>query len=121
MLELQNAVGSMMEFLLNGGAAAAKDLLKGMVVKGAVDVSKLWHEVFQKDTKTKQLVDRLAQDPQDLSAQTELRALLEDMLRQHPGLRQQAQKVIKAKKTINAINGSVAAETINNTIITINK
>lgn len=116
MIDLQTAVGSMVTFLLSGGPEAINELIKGVVVGGAQDASDLWHQVFRKRPESKALAERLAHDPQDTDARTQIQQSLEHVFREHPELLQRAGNI----QIIRADDGSVAAGEISGSTITIN-
>jgi hypothetical protein len=87
MLDLQTIVSTLMTLLLYGGADAAKELIKGVVVNGATEASKTWHELMLAAPEAYPLADRVARDPDDDAVATELRILLERVLEAHPELR----------------------------------
>jgi hypothetical protein len=68
MLDLQTIVSSLMTLLLYGGADAAKELIKGVVVTNAVEASKTWHDLMLAAPATYPLADRTARDPNDDAA-----------------------------------------------------
>ncbi len=118
MIDLQTAVGSLVTLLLSGGPDAAKDLVKGIAVKGADGLSKLWREIFAEKPETYPLADKVAATPQDAEAQQALRAVVEEMLKQRPEWLQQIQQNV-ATGDITAESGGVAAGVVSDSTITI--
>lgn len=118
MIDMQLAVGSLMTLLLDGGASAAKELIKGVAVKGAVTLSKVWQEILTDEPKAHALADRVAKEPDNASANQELRSLLEACLKARPELVQQAEHAINIGE-ITATDGGVAVGVMNGGQITV--
>lgn len=120
MLDLQTIVSTLMTLLLYGGADAAKELINGAVVNGAVEASKTWRALMREEPETRPLADRVAQDPNDDTARAELQALLERVLTEHPELRPTGDITVTTGD-IKADDGSVAAGVVTGNITINNK
>lgn len=118
MIDLQNAVQSLMMLILSGGADAAKGLFTGMVMKEAEQASQLWREVFARQPEAYPLADRVAREPQDQALRDKLSGTVERALRENPELQQRAQVLVTGG--IKAEEGSVAAAVISGSTVTIN-
>ncbi|WP_058555526.1 hypothetical protein [Thiohalocapsa sp. ML1] len=120
MLDLQTIVSTLMTLLLYGGADAAKELINGVVVNGATEASKTWRALMRKEPEAYPLADRVAQDPDNDAAASELRILLERVLTEHPELRPTGDITVTAGD-IKADHGSVAAGVVTGNITINNK
>ncbi|MEJ1295991.1 MAG: hypothetical protein RPU64_16050 [Candidatus Sedimenticola sp. (ex Thyasira tokunagai)] len=112
MIEVQTAIDELMKAMMSGGANAVTDIVKGGVIGGWEKTTELWKQIFSANEEAKLLADRAVRAPDDQSAQEALRKLLMEVLKQHPELHPGI--------NISADHGSVAAEEITNTTITIN-
>lgn len=118
MLDLQTIVSTLMTLVLYGGADAAKELIKGVVVRNATEASRTWHELMLAEPEVYPLADRVARAPTDETAVAELRVTLERLLTEHPEL------VPKGNVTVGDISadrGSVAAGVIGGNVTMDNK
>lgn len=86
MIDLQTIVSTLMNLLLYGGADAAKELFKDVVVGNAAEASNLWRELMVKEPRLYPLADQVAAAPDDAARRAELSALLESVLQAHPEL-----------------------------------
>lgn len=111
MLDLQTIVSSLMTLLLYGGADAAKELIKGVVVNSATEASRTWHELMLAEPEVYPLADRVARAPADEAAAAALSATLERVLTAHPELMPKGDITVTVG-SVSADRGSVAAGVI---------
>lgn len=114
MVDLQTIVLSLMTLLLNGGADAAKELIKGAVVNNVTDISRTWQALMHEEPELYPLADRYARAPDDAAARDALKALLEQVLSANPDLLPAG-----GFTAISADHGSVAAREISHSTISI--
>ncbi len=112
MIEAQTAIDDLMKAIMSGGTDAVAELVKGGVINGWQEATKLWQQVFLKRPEAQLLADRAVRAPDDQSAQDALRKLLLEVLDQHPELYRGDQ--------ISAGDGSVAAKNIIHSTVTVN-
>lgn len=115
MIDLQTIVSSLMTLLFYGGADAAKELIKGVVVNSATEASQAWRELMLAEPEVYLLADRVARAPEDDAAADELRATLERVLSEHPDLLPKGDITVTTGD-ITAEDGSVAAAVINGSV-----
>ena len=108
MIDIQTAVNSLMTLLLSGGAEAAIELSKNVVIGGVKDVSKLWRNIFSEQPESYPLANQVAKRPEDESLQQQLRVLLEKTLSEHPELIQDISIESINIDKVEAKNGSIA-------------
>lgn len=118
MIDLQTIVSTLMTLLLYGGADAAKELLKGVVVNNAVEASQAWRELMLAEPAVYPLADRVARAPEDDVAKVELRAALERVFAEHPELMPKGDLQVTTGD-ITADNGSLAAGMVTGSTVTI--
>ena len=118
MIEEQAALDSLMTVLADGGADAAKVLVKGAVINGAKAVSNAWRDIFSEDPESYPLANRVASNPDDTSAQEELKALVKELLEQRPELVEQVRQTITTGD-IRADKGSVAVGVMSGSTVNI--
>ena len=112
MVDLQTAVSTLMEFALNDGDSAMKDLLKGVAVNSATGLVKVWQDIFAKDDNSKDLIIKL-QDEDNPALRTDVEAIISKVLEDNPHILKQMTlnqqnidiKEVKAKKGGIAIGG----------------
>ncbi len=120
MIDLQTIVSSLMTLLLYGGADAAKDLIKGVVVNKATEASQAWRGLMLAEPDVYPLADRVAKAPGDTAAVEALRALLERVLTEHPGLVPKGDIAVTTGD-LHAEGGSVAAAVVSGKVSIENK
>lgn len=111
MINLQTIIDSLIKLLINGGVAAATDLIKGVILKGAEQLSEIWQKIFKEKPESKDLVLEVSKEPNNETAKNKLQALLKEVLAQNPELLQQVHHSVKTGD-INASEGGVAGAVI---------
>jgi hypothetical protein len=86
MSELQIAVSSLMELLLDGGPEAASGLIKETAAAGAQSLANVCAEIFANRPQARSLADTVAHDPGDSAARQALREIMTEVLHDNPGL-----------------------------------
>lgn len=84
MVDLQTAVSSLMEFAFSGGEGAMQELLKGTVVNSATGLTKVWQDIFDKESSSKDLVVQLQTDNSNKALQLGLKAIITQVLTENP-------------------------------------
>lgn len=109
MVDLQNAVSTLMEFALNDADSAMKELLKGMAVNSATGLTKVWQDIFSKEECSKDLIIKL-QDENTPALRLGVEAIIGKVLEDNPQILEKIslhQQNIEIKK-VEATSGGIA-------------